>query len=287
MRINIYKTAVLFFIIQSLLIVLLLNNNYMDRFSFLQSLRSDWADSVFGLLILLFNLVAIVVARYLNISGEEAERLKTASLKHAYMVEQHRIYRQHHHDLKNHLTVIMGLLKLKKYNELRNYLESYLHTVDDALLKVHTGVGEVDVLISSKIESTRSKDIEIHINIAARIESSKKNIFSLVTIFANILDNAIEAVQDLDQPLRKINIFIEQDQLDYIFIVINPLLSTGLITPEQFLLEGFSTKHDGRGQGLFIVKSLIERFEGSVSIETQDSQFKIKIELPKHKLQEE
>ncbi len=287
MRINIYKTAILFFIIQSLLIVLLLNNNYMDRFSFLQSFRSAWADSVFGLLILLFNLVAIVVARYLYITGEEAERLKNASLKHAHMVEQHRIYRQHHHDLKNHLTVIMGLLNLEKYNNLKDYLESYLHTVDDALLKVHTGVGEVDILISSKIEIVRSKGIRIGFNIAARIECSKKNILNLVIIMANVLDNAIEAVQDLDQPLRKISISIEQDQLDYIFIVINPLLSTGLFTPEQFLLEGFSTKHDGRGQGLFIVKGLIERLEGSVYIETRNDQFKITIEIPKHKLQEE
>ena len=287
MKINIYKTAVLFFIIQSLLIVLLLNNNFMERFSFLQSLRSDLVDLVFGLLILTFNLAAIVIARYLYISGEEAERLKTASLKHAFMLEQNRIYRQHHHDLRNHLTVIMGLVKLEKYQELMNYLELYLNDVNDALFKVQSGLDEVDVLISSKIESARMKGIKINVHVAAKIESGKKNIFNLVTILGNILDNAMEAVQDLEGSRQKISLSIEQDPLDYIITVSNPMLAAELIRPEQFLMEGFSTKKEGRGQGLFIVKKMTERLGGNVSIKTHGGRFTIRIEIPKHKLRKE
>ncbi|MDA8228062.1 MAG: Spo0B domain-containing protein [Desulfitobacterium hafniense] len=77
-------------------------------------------------MIVLLNLVAVVVVRNLYFSGLEAERLKTTALKYSNMVEQNQIYRQHHHDIKNHLTVVLGLLTLGKNVELKEYLDSYL-----------------------------------------------------------------------------------------------------------------------------------------------------------------
>lgn len=287
MKVNIYKTASVFFIVQSLLIVLQLNNNYMGEFSFLQTLRSDLVDLFFGLLIFFLNLAALVVARYLYLSGEEAERLKITALKQAFMAEQNRIYKQHHHDLKNHLTVVLGLMKLQKYDKLQDYLQAYLHTVNDSLLKVQTGVDEIDVLISAKIQLAKNKDIQVELKITANIESNMKHSLDLVTILGNAFDNAIEAVQVLDSPLRKISVFISQDKLDYIIESVNPFAASGKITSELFLKEGFSTKQEGRGQGLFIIKRLTERLDGTISINTGDGQFRLKIELPKYRLKEE
>ncbi|NLI90689.1 MAG: GHKL domain-containing protein [Peptococcaceae bacterium] len=286
MKINIYKTSILFLIIQSLLIVLLLNNNYMKRFSFFQSSNSNFVDMAFGLLILVLNLIALVVVRYLYISGLEAERLKLTSLKHAHMVEQTRIYRQHHHDLKNHLTVVMGLLKLGKYPELNDYLESYLDTVNDALLKIETGLDEIDVLLSSKIQLAKNKDIRVELKNVASLRSSKKHVLDLVTILGNVLNNALEAVEDFDSPMRKVCISIQRDPLEYIFEISNPMLLSN-ISDADYFREGFSTKQEGRGQGLFIVKRLTERLDGNVSINCSDGIFKVTIEIPRHRLEEE
>lgn len=52
-------------------------------------------------------------------------------------------------------------------------------------------------------------------------------------------------------------------------------------------MEGFSTKQEGRGQGLFIVKRLTERLGGSITIDPIDGKFKLTIEIPRHRLEEE
>lgn len=211
MKTNIYKTAILFFTVQSILIVVLINNNYMKSFSFLQSSNSDLVELFLGLIIVLLNLVAVVVVRNLYFSGLEAERLKTTALKYSNMVEQNQIYRQHHHDIKNHLTVVLGLLTLGKNVELKEYLDSYLNTINDALLKIQTGLDEIDILLSSKVHQAKNKDIQVDLTIAAYLKCSKKSILDLVAILGNVFNNAIEAVQDLDQAQRKIGISFRHD----------------------------------------------------------------------------
>lgn len=286
MKINIYKTAVSFFAIQSILIVILLNNNYMKRLGYLQSMNSEM-ELLLGIIIILLNLVAIIIIRKLYLSGLEAEQLKTTGIKYEYMVEQNHIYRQHHHDLKNHLTVVLGLLQLGKYTELKEYLDYYLRSVNDTMVKIESGIDEIDVLLSSKVLEAKRKDIHIDLTLASYTKCSKKNLLDLVAIIGNVINNALEAVQDLDQSKRRVNINFQKDPLDYIFELTNPLPQTSPNSPEIFLKEGFTTKQEGgRGNGLFIVKRLTEKMEGSVAIETSNGLFKIRIEIPRHKLEE-
>ncbi|MEA4902312.1 sensor histidine kinase [Desulfitobacterium sp.] len=283
---NIYKTAVAFFAVQSILIVILLNNNYMKDFLYLQSMGSTM-ELVLGILIVLLNLVAIIVMRILYLSGLEAEQLKTTALKYNHLVEQNQIYRQHHHDLKNHLTVVLGLLQLGKYTELKEYLVSYLRTVNDTMLKIETGMDEIDVLLSAKVNEAKRKDTQVDLIIGNYIKSSRKNILDLVEILGNIINNALEAVQELDPDERIIKLTFQKDPLDYIFECTNALPKSSPNSPELFLREGFSTKQgEGRGNGLFIVKRLSERLGGSVTIDTSEGQFRIKVEIPRHKLEE-
>lgn len=283
---NIYKTAVAFFAVQSILIVILLNNNYMKDFLYLQSMGSTM-EFVLGILIVVLNLVAIIVMRILYLSGLEAEQLKTTALKYNHLVEQNQIYRQHHHDLKNHLTVVLGLLQLGKYTELKEYLVSYLRTVNDTMLKIETGMDEIDVLLSAKVNEAKRKDTQVDLIIGNYIKSSRKNILDLVEILGNIINNALEAVQELDPDERMIKLTFQKDPLDYIFECTNALPKSSPNSPELFLQEGFSTKQgEGRGNGLFIVKRLSERLGGSVTIDTSGGQFRIKVEIPRHKLEE-
>lgn len=100
MKTNIYKTTIAFFMLQSVLIVILLNNNYMKNSDYLQSSLSEWVELLLGLVIVLMNLGAVIIARILYLSGIEAEQLKTTALKYNHMLTQNRIYQQHHHDLK-------------------------------------------------------------------------------------------------------------------------------------------------------------------------------------------
>ncbi|MDI6915984.1 MAG: GHKL domain-containing protein, partial [Desulfitobacteriaceae bacterium] len=256
MKKNVYNEAILFFTIQSILISILVNNSYMKEYSFFQLNEPDQVELIFGLIILCLNLVAVFVVRKLYLSGLEAQQLKKAALKYDNLVEQNQIYRQHHHDLKNHLNVVLGLLTLGKYDELKDYLNTYLSTINEGLLKIETGLDEIDVLLSAKLYLAKSKEIQMNLVIAASLRCSKKHMLDFVAILGNVLDNAIEAVQELDQSQRLVSIRFQQDPLEYIFQITNPMPISSPSEPELYLKEGFSTKEEGRGEGLFIVKRL-------------------------------
>lgn len=285
MKTSIFKTSTCFLVVQSVLIVILLNNNYMKRYSFLQSEISDWLELLLGLIIVFLNLVAVVVIHRLYISSLEAERLKSVALKYENMIEQNQLYRQHHHDLKNHLTVILGLSSQKKDLELDEYLESYLRTVNDALLKTNSGSDELDALLSAKIRDAKRSEIEVNLTILDTLQCNKKNILDLVAIIGNVIDNAHEAVRELEPSQRQVTWSLRKDPVDYIFEFSNPISLTGQITENHFFMEGVSTKSGNRGHGLLITKKLTEKLEGKIAIDTAQGQFKVIIEIPRYRLE--
>jgi len=223
MKKNVYHAAILFFAIQSTLIAILVNNNYMKKYSFFQLDSSDEAELFFGFIILCINLVAVIVVKRLYFSGLEAEQLRITALKYTHLVEQNQIYRQHHHDLKNQLNVVLGLLRLGKYEELRDYLNSYFRTINDGLITIETGLDEINVLLSSKLALAKSKEIQVNLTISANLRCSRKHILDLVAILGNVLDNALEAVQGLDKPQRPVSIHFRQDPLEYLFEIANSM----------------------------------------------------------------
>lgn len=286
MKKNVYNAAMLFFIIQSILITILLNNYYMKKYSFFQLNNPDGAELFLGFIILCLNFVALIVMKRLYISGLEAEKLRITALKYTHLVEQNQIYRQHHHDLKNHLNVVLGLLSMGKYEELRDYLNAYFRSIDHGVFTIETGLDEIDVLLSSKLALAKSKEIQVNLTITTNLRCSRKHILDLVAIFGNLLDNALETVRGLDQPQRLVSINFWQDPLEYIFEIANLVPTSSPRAPELYFKEGFSTKQEGRGEGLFIVKRLTERLGGSVLIDLGGGQFRVTLGIPKHRLED-
>lgn len=189
-------------------------------------------------------------------------------------------------DVEMLLNVVLGLIVLGKYDELRDYLNSYLHTINDGLLNIETGLDEINILLSSKLVLAKSKEIQVNLTITANLRCSRKHILDLVAVLGNVLDNAIEAVQGLDLPQRLVSVHFWQDPLEYIFEIANPMPTSSPCAPELYFKEGYSTKQEGRGVGLFIVKRLTERLGGRVSVDQGDGQFRVTLEIPKHRLED-
>ena len=82
-----------------------------------------------------------------------------------------------------------------------------------------------------------------------------------------------------------ISINIEDDQLDYIFVITNAFVKNDKIN--EFTNDGFTTKADSNnhGLGLGIIHKLVEKYKGKIYIDIFNEIFyQIKIELPKHLL---
>ena len=196
------------------------------------------------------------------------------------------MYRQHRHDMKNHLTVMYELVQNEKYDDLKEYTKRYIDTTSKKLRQISTGADEIDVLIYNKLDTAKVNHIETDYHCITQLDISHHSIIDIVSILSNLLDNAIDANKKISEPSeRMISINISDDQLDYAFVVTNAFIQD--ISPHNFIRDGFTTKTDqvNHGLGLGIVHKIASKYKGSVNIEIFNEKFyQVKVEIPKHTL---
>jgi len=218
---------------------------------------------------------------YINIRRSEKSQLEL--IKYKYLETDLKAYRQHRHDMTNHLTVIYELVKAGKYKDLEDYTKDYMSKTHKKLKSLESGSDEVDVLLHHKIHDARHSNISVDYNVQPVFDISHYALTDVVSIFSNLLDNAIEANMAIkDQSQRALNITINQDPLDYIVVVTNTFLPTKAI--DRFSLDGYTTKEDKKnhGLGMGIISKIVDKYQGHMKIEVLNNVFfQVKIELPK------
>lgn len=126
------------------------------------------------------------------------EALSQASqAQRVYVEEARRRYSQTkavRHDFKNHLLILDGLLAAGRVQEARAYLSKLDAAVQTSSLPAYTGNPVVDVLLSEKIRQAQDADIRV---MTEGTLSSGPEDFDLCVLFANAMDNAIQACEKL------------------------------------------------------------------------------------------
>ncbi|WP_139995370.1 GHKL domain-containing protein [Paenibacillus paridis] len=185
------------------------------------------------------------------------------------------------HDLMNHLQVLNGLMDLKMYNKAHDYLKQL--TLESKTLNLSLSIKNpiLMVLFQSKWERAHSKNIqmiyETDFHAFDRISS-----MDLAKLLSNLLDNAIEAVEENESDLPKvIRVYCTVEKGKYIFTVVNPAV---LSEEEQSSIfqQGFTTKGEDqswRGTGLSIVKRTVEKYNGQIHFEYENSNVLIRITI--------
>lgn len=133
-------------------------------------------------------------------------------------------------------------------------------------------------LISSKIIDAQSNGIKTSIEVVDVIDSLSIGIIDICRIMGIMLDNAIEAT--LCCEIKKVNLSIVRNDDNTIITVINTCTSN---TPpvHKIYEKNFSTKGEGRGMGLKIVKEIINEKYSNVLLNTKikDGIFKQEINI--------
>ena len=144
---------------------------------------------------------------------------------------------------------------------------------------INTGLIALDSLLNSKYFIAKSYNININYNIMNKLDN-KNNIetSAICSIVGNLLDNAIYYNKDYEQ--KNINLYIENKE-NLKIIVEN---SVGYIPPSvmsKIFCKGFTTKGQyGDGMGLYIVKSIVDSYKGTVRLSNENNFLKFIIELP-------
>ena len=163
------------------------------------------------------------------------------------------------HDMKNHI------LALKKYDQEQNWsgLHEYLNELSDDMLEynfhVWTGNHMLDMILNQKRKDAQNQNtvIQIDTEVFSTLPFTDREIISL---FGNLLDNALEACEKINDKERWIKIKIKKKNLLLYIEIANALEQM----PKQIQKEFVSNKKDNglHGYGIKNIQDLVKKYDG-------------------------
>ena len=196
-----------------------------------------------------------------------------------HYAEVENMYRQTRgwrHDYRNHIQVLTSYLAMGDLEAASHYLDALdadLNTVD---LAMKTGNKMTDIILNSKISLARSKNIQVVADAHVPVELSTAEI-DLCIIIGNLFDNAIEACMALPKEERMIRVYMEMKNT---LLYISFTNSTALKKQKKVNGRFFSSKGEGHGYGLVRIDTIIDRYQGYISRNSEDGAFTTEVLLP-------
>ena len=196
-----------------------------------------------------------------------------------HYAEVENMYRQTRgwrHDYRNHIQVLKSYLAMGDIEAASHYLDALdadLNTVD---LAMKTGNKMTDIILNSKISLARSKNIQVVADAHVPVELSTAEI-DLCIIIGNLFDNAIEACMALPKDERMIRVYMEMKNT---LLYISFTNSTALKKQKKVNGRFFSSKGEGHGYGLVRIDTIIDRYQGYISRNSEDGAFTTEVLLP-------
>ncbi|RDY25755.1 GHKL domain-containing protein [Romboutsia weinsteinii] len=178
------------------------------------------------------------------------------------------------HDIRNHLNSIEELYNTNNIETGKIYTNDIHKMLNELNQKYYSSNKVLNIILNDKFEKVKSRSTNIECRIGDVDLKFIKDI-DITTIFANLLDNAIDAAIKVE-----INSFIKLD-IDKFndFIVIN--ISNSMVDKPIKKGKRFkSTKERHEGLGIENIKKALEKYEGTMLIDYTDEEFKVNIVIP-------
>ncbi|MCE5188792.1 MAG: GHKL domain-containing protein [Eubacteriales bacterium] len=193
----------------------------------------------------------------LKVQNEMLEKqIAMQKLHYVKLSEQYQRIQMLRHDIANHMHTIQILLKSKEFQEARSYSSEILqlHTFQSSLGQCENPI--IDAFISSRVEDAKNQQMPIDIDICLPYQLSISDP-ELVTVFGNLLDNAIEA--NLNLPIENRYIRIAAATKDgFLAIRMENSLPQASHAEKATRIEGIQ-----RGLGFHILESIAKQYQGN------------------------
>lgn len=176
--------------------------------------------------------------------------------------------RSQSHEFTNKLHVIMGLLDSGKQDELRAYVRQQVdrRTVEDKAIPDVIQDPVIAGFLSSKHSNARELGVAVVFESEGVLPPISGSALqqSLVTILGNLIDNALDAVQDSPVKELRMRFLVTPDSLAIAVSDTGAGLDDTAIA--RVFEKGYSTKGENRGLGLWLVAKATEDMGGSVNV---------------------
>lgn len=240
-------------------------------------------------LLLVLDVYFIYLGGYISKSNELEKELQLYhqqnELQYKYYGELEKKYQDSRkvlHDMKNHLIAVEQLYHMQESDAGNTYVKDMHHMLNVLGERFYTNHKMLNIILNDKLSNAKRDGIYSVVEIGEVSLEFMKDI-DVTTVFANLLDNAIEAAKRVSEHpyIRiKLNYFNE-------FVVIsirNSLLAEGVMNAVQ-KDEEHRSRHRSKvgrhmGYGLQNVKKTLEKYNGTMQTGSSESEFQVNITLP-------
>lgn len=267
------------------LVIPLFSAIYILTLIYLLQLYAGFEESILLLVNVILVLILNIYVTHIFDAISKNNTLKNeVKLYHQQSELQHKYYdnleskykesRKLIHDIRNHLQSIERLYKNKEQDLAKKYTTDIHLMLNELNQRYYTSNRILNIILNDKYQIIKSANISFDWKIGD-INLDFMREIDITTIFANLLDNSIEAAKKVeDNPYIKFHINKFND-----FIVIN-IINSMKDKPIMKNKKIKSTKVNHEGLGLENIRKTLEKYEGSLVVDFDDNEFKINIVIP-------
>lgn len=183
------------------------------------------------------------------------------------------------HDIRNHMIIIRSLAERGEINKLGRYIAEMEHTTERLGYIVYTGHSIVDAIFNDKLQMAKERNIEMEYEVKLSSQLSLDDT-DLCIIFANSLDNAIEACERIeDGKVKSIQMKAICDRGYFLYTIKNTANGKVDVNSKK---EVPTNKKDSinHGFGLANIRKSVQKNGGNISITSEENEFCLEIDIP-------
>lgn len=170
------------------------------------------------------------------------------------------------HEYTKHMQIIQALIELNKFEKAKEYINGINDQYYAVSISYDIKNTAVAALINSKNSVAHVNNIDFAVAEKCDLSGIAVPDWELCSMLGNLLDNAFEAALNGEQP--RVGLEFRYEAGFYAIYIINN--GSRIKEPGRIFEAGYTTKgSEGRGYGLYIVKKLTDKYQGSIEVITE------------------
>lgn len=177
--------------------------------------------------------------------------------------------RKYKHDLEKHISMISVFVQDGRAEDAMAYLTDIQKNMIEGERFVESENTNLDSVLNYKLQEAYMSGIQVEVETKVP-KTLDVSVYDLNRLISNLLDNSIEACQQLDSMERKIQIEISYN-LSFLYIHVS-----NSYDPNTRLEKNNPEEH---GYGTRIVKDIVSKYKGTYEVDTEKGIYDVKLSL--------
>ena len=157
-------------------------------------------------------------------------------------------------------------MEMEEYAEANAYIDKVYGAITAVSRVMKTANPAINALLQVKLSACDKAVVQAEVNIQSAWKDLPVPGWEMCKVLSNLIDNALDALEEVEPAGRKLRITLTEDLRSYRFSVANTGPMIPLKSQKAIFGAGITTKAAGHGMGLFIVKKTLNDRGGDIEV---------------------